>query len=158
MGVFDLFQIPYSALQRDHENVIARASKAGAGILIRGGGRPWRTRLLEFPQLLHGLIGDDAPALGKGGTRRIARRDGSHGVHAALHAHKPRPRFHNRRNSRPVRNLHQNIEAALKGPLPEECDAGGDAASRLRRVHVGAVNGNYPIRSPDADLCRCTGV
>src|SRR5215467_7832934 len=29
MGVFDVFQIPYSALQRDHENAIARASKAG---------------------------------------------------------------------------------------------------------------------------------
>ena len=37
MGVFDAFQIPYSALQRDHEDVIARASSAGAGIIIRGG-------------------------------------------------------------------------------------------------------------------------
>lgn len=37
MGVFDAFQIPYSALQRDHEDVIARASAAGAGIIIRGG-------------------------------------------------------------------------------------------------------------------------
>ena len=37
MGVFDIFQIPYSLLQRDHEAVIARASAAGAGILIRGG-------------------------------------------------------------------------------------------------------------------------
>jgi aryl-alcohol dehydrogenase-like predicted oxidoreductase len=37
MGVFDIFQIPYSLLQRDHEDVIARASAAGAGILIRGG-------------------------------------------------------------------------------------------------------------------------
>ena len=37
MGVFDIFQIPYSILQRDHEAVIARASAAGAGILIRGG-------------------------------------------------------------------------------------------------------------------------
>jgi len=37
MGVFDAFQIPYSALQREHENVIAEASKAGAGIIIRGG-------------------------------------------------------------------------------------------------------------------------
>src|SRR3984957_5455950 len=37
MGVFDAFQIPYSALQRDHEDVIARASEAGAGIIIRGG-------------------------------------------------------------------------------------------------------------------------
>ena len=37
MGVFDAFQIPYSALQRDHEDVISRASDAGAGIIIRGG-------------------------------------------------------------------------------------------------------------------------
>ncbi len=37
MGVFDGFQIPYSALQRDHENTIAKASAAGAGIIIRGG-------------------------------------------------------------------------------------------------------------------------
>ena len=37
MGVFDAFQIGYSAMQRDHEEVIAEASKAGAGIIIRGG-------------------------------------------------------------------------------------------------------------------------
>lgn len=37
MGVFDAFQIPYSALQREHEDVIARASEAGMGIIIRGG-------------------------------------------------------------------------------------------------------------------------
>lgn len=37
MGVFDVFQIPYSALQREHEEVIGRAARAGAGIVIRGG-------------------------------------------------------------------------------------------------------------------------
>ncbi len=37
MGVFDAFQIPYSALQRDHEEAIAEASAAGAGIIVRGG-------------------------------------------------------------------------------------------------------------------------
>jgi len=37
MGVFDAFQIPYSALQREHEAVIAQAAQAGAGIIIRGG-------------------------------------------------------------------------------------------------------------------------
>jgi hypothetical protein len=39
-GVFDAFQMPYSALQRDHEGVIAKASKAGAGIIIRLGAPP----------------------------------------------------------------------------------------------------------------------
>ena len=37
MGVFDVFQIPYSALQREHEAIIAAASAVGAGIIIRGG-------------------------------------------------------------------------------------------------------------------------
>jgi len=37
MGVFDAFQIPYSALQRQHEDVITRASNAGMGVIIRGG-------------------------------------------------------------------------------------------------------------------------
>ncbi len=37
MGVFDEFQIPYSALEREHEAAIAEASAAGAGIVIRGG-------------------------------------------------------------------------------------------------------------------------
>src|SRR5262249_33900375 len=37
MGVFDVFQIPYSAMEREHEAAIAAASKAGAGIVIRGG-------------------------------------------------------------------------------------------------------------------------
>jgi aryl-alcohol dehydrogenase-like predicted oxidoreductase len=37
MGVFDVFQIPYSAMEREHETIIADASAAGAGIIIRGG-------------------------------------------------------------------------------------------------------------------------
>jgi aryl-alcohol dehydrogenase-like predicted oxidoreductase len=37
MGVFDVFQIPYSALQPGHGELITRAAHAGAGVLIRGG-------------------------------------------------------------------------------------------------------------------------
>ena len=37
MGVFDVFQIPYSAVQREHEDLITAAAAAGAGTLIRGG-------------------------------------------------------------------------------------------------------------------------
>src|SRR5229473_7330684 len=54
MGVFDAFQIPYSALQREHEEIISRASAAGAGIIIRGGvarGAPtdWRRHYYMLP-------------------------------------------------------------------------------------------------------------
>jgi aryl-alcohol dehydrogenase-like predicted oxidoreductase len=37
MGVFDVFQVPYSLLDRTHEDVIATAANAGAGVIIRGG-------------------------------------------------------------------------------------------------------------------------
>jgi aryl-alcohol dehydrogenase-like predicted oxidoreductase len=36
-GVFDTFQIPYSALQRDHEGVLELARKRGYGTIVRGG-------------------------------------------------------------------------------------------------------------------------
>jgi aryl-alcohol dehydrogenase-like predicted oxidoreductase len=36
-GVFDTFQIPYSALERQHEELIQAASDAGAGVIVRGG-------------------------------------------------------------------------------------------------------------------------
>ena len=37
MGVFDVFQVPYSAVQGEHEPFITQAADAGAGILVRGG-------------------------------------------------------------------------------------------------------------------------
>ena len=37
MGVFDVFQMPYSALQPEHDELIRRAAAAGAGVLVRGG-------------------------------------------------------------------------------------------------------------------------
>ncbi|MDD5260516.1 MAG: aldo/keto reductase [Methylacidiphilales bacterium] len=36
-GVFDVFQVPYSALERRHENLITQAGEAGAGVIVRGG-------------------------------------------------------------------------------------------------------------------------
>jgi aryl-alcohol dehydrogenase-like predicted oxidoreductase len=37
MGVFDVFQIPYSVVEREHEDLIHQAAQSGAGIVIRGG-------------------------------------------------------------------------------------------------------------------------
>ena len=36
-GIFDTFQIPYSALERQHEDWIAKSAAAGTGIIVRGG-------------------------------------------------------------------------------------------------------------------------
>jgi aryl-alcohol dehydrogenase-like predicted oxidoreductase len=37
MDVFDVFQIPYSVVEREHEDLIHKAAQSGAGIVIRGG-------------------------------------------------------------------------------------------------------------------------
>lgn len=57
MNAFDVFQIPYSAVQREHEDLVTEAARKGAGTLIRGGaarGAPsgeknWRTGPLSQP-------------------------------------------------------------------------------------------------------------
>ena len=36
MGVFETFQIPYSALEPEHDEVLRRVAEAGAGVIIRG--------------------------------------------------------------------------------------------------------------------------
>lgn len=37
MGVFDTFQLPYSALEPEYEKVLGRVAQRGAGTIIRGG-------------------------------------------------------------------------------------------------------------------------
>ncbi len=48
-GAFDVMQIPYSALQREHEDWIAEAAKEGVGIIIRGGVAQGEHRVDEAP-------------------------------------------------------------------------------------------------------------
>ena len=67
MDLFDVFQIPYSAVEREHEGAMTAASEAGSGIVIRGGaakGAPsgdkqtvaqWqRWQQVQLDDLLHG--------------------------------------------------------------------------------------------------------
>ena len=76
MDVFDAFQIPYSAVQRDHEDLIAEAAGQGAGMLIRGGAargaaseeKNWRTGPLTQ------AAGPRPAELGDLGDRGPARR------------------------------------------------------------------------------------
>ncbi len=61
MDVFEVFQIPYSAVQREHEQLITRAAEAGAGVLVRGGaarGAPSDDKAWGVPPI--GLGADDA--------------------------------------------------------------------------------------------------
>ena len=79
MGVFDAFQVPYSLLDRSHEDAIASAADAGAGVIIRGG-------------VARGQPGDGRgkaevwAALGCCRPGRSARRRHPDAVRPALHA------------------------------------------------------------------------
>jgi aryl-alcohol dehydrogenase-like predicted oxidoreductase len=121
MGVFDVFQVPYSAVEREHEAVIAAASAAGAGIVIRGGaakGAPseGRQRGLQWERWqrakLDDQIGDMTP------MEFILRFTFSNPdldttiVGTANPAH-----------------LHDNVAILRKGPLP--ADLYGEAKRRL---------------------------
>jgi aryl-alcohol dehydrogenase-like predicted oxidoreductase len=111
MGVFDVFQIPYSALQREHEAVISAAADEGAGIVIRGGaakgapseekqeGSQWaRWQRARLDDLLEGM------------TRMefILRFTFSHPAMDTNIAGTINPA-----------HLQDNIRALLQGPLPE---------------------------------------
>ncbi len=135
MGVFDAFQIPYSALQREHEAVIARASAAGAGIIIRGGvarGAPadWRRTYYMLP----GTALRD--------RWQNARLDdllgGASRSEFTLRFTLSSPDLDTTIvGTRDVGHLRDNIAAALKGPLPD--DVMNEAKRRL------AAAGSSPV-------------
>ncbi len=118
MSVFAAFQIPYSALQREHEDVIAKASETGHGTIIRGGiarGAPedWN----RFYYMVPGETMKDRWEVGKldelrGGMSRMEftlRFTLSHpGLHTTIVGTKNPDQ------------LRDNIYAACKGPLPAE--------------------------------------
>jgi aryl-alcohol dehydrogenase-like predicted oxidoreductase len=119
MGLFDAFQIPYSALQRDHENVIAKASAAGAGIIIRGGaarGAPtdWEARtyyMVPGAQMRDIWEQADLDSL----------LDGMSRMEFTLRFTLSNPDLDATIvGTKSIEHLHDNIGFAIKGPLPED--------------------------------------
>jgi aryl-alcohol dehydrogenase-like predicted oxidoreductase len=124
MGVFDEFQIPYSALEREHEEAIAAASAAGAGIVIRGGvarGAPsdWQRARPNLPVRDRW---DDA--------RLDELLDGMSRMEFMLRFTLSNPDLDTTIvGTGNVEHLRQNVAAATKGPLPE-----GIVAEAKRRL------------------------
>jgi aryl-alcohol dehydrogenase-like predicted oxidoreductase len=128
MGVFDAFQIPWSAVQREHEKAIETASKAGAGIVIRGGvarGAPddWQgRRYYMVPSNTMQKRWDEAKLddLLGGMTR----------MEFMLRFTLSNPDLDTTIvGTKSVEHLQDNVDAALKGPLPAEVFA--EAKKRL---------------------------
>ena len=129
-GVFDIFQIPYSALERDHEEWITKAAEAGAGILIRGG------------------VALGEPGIGKGSSERWDKfreadldelRDSDEDrTSFMLRFTLTHPHTHSIIvGTTSLEHLQKNVRAVLKGPLlPEIYD---EAKKRLDAVGVSPI-------------------
>ena len=112
MGAFDAFQIPYSALQREHEELISEAARAGGGTIIRGGvakGFPSDGRQASDPWQLWDKAGLDDLLDGMSRMEFILRYTLSHpDLHTTIVGTKS------------PEHLKQNLAAARKGPLPAD--------------------------------------
>jgi aryl-alcohol dehydrogenase-like predicted oxidoreductase len=129
MGIFDVFQIPYSAIQPEHETVISSAATHGAGTVIRGGTA--RGALAADKQ-------DSAPlGLSAGQVRDLWERadlddllDGASRQEFFLRFTLSHPDVHTTIvGTKDVGHFQANVAAASKGPLP--ADAYAEAKRRL---------------------------
>lgn len=121
-NVFESFQIPYSALEREHEDAIQHAHDSGAAVIVRGG------------------VARGEPGQGLGNADRWAIWDRA-GLDELLEEGETRTQFLLRfTHSHPgmstnivgtknPEHLAQNVAAAIKGPLPAEIYA--EAKRRL---------------------------
>jgi aryl-alcohol dehydrogenase-like predicted oxidoreductase len=122
MGVFEVFQIPYSLIEREHEALIHKAAQAGAGVVIRGGVA--RGVIIKDESIIDGY-----PEFLRAGfrARRRAWRDtevddllkGMTAMEFMLRFTLSNPDMSTTivGTSDPA-HLKANVEAAAKGPLP----------------------------------------
>ena len=156
MGVFDVFQIPYSVVQREHEDLITAAAESGAGTLIRGGvarGGPaedknWAQGPLGLPQ------GE--------GQRRWDSAD-MDDLLGGMPRHEFVLRFtlsHPDLSSTIVgtsnlEHLRANLAIAAKGPLPGRPVRTGQEAAELTGQPVSGGPRRRPARCCPAARSRC---
>ena len=130
MGVFDVFQIPYSLFQLSHERLVKRAADAGAGVLIRGGaGRGTAAEDKNWTvQPLSGADGPAADIWASAGLEELL--DGMSRHEFVLRFTLSNPALSSTIvGTSSVEHLQSNVEIASRGPLPNELYA--EAKHRL---------------------------
>jgi aryl-alcohol dehydrogenase-like predicted oxidoreductase len=130
LGVFDVFQIPYSLFQRSHEELVTRAADAGAGVLIRGGAARG-TAADDKNWSVQPLSGADGPAediWSNAGLDELL--DGMSRHEFVLRFTLGNPALSSTIvGTSSVEHVHSNVEIASRGPLPDELVA--EARRRL---------------------------
>ncbi len=124
MGVFDAFQIPYSALEPEHDASIHDAASAGAGTIIRGGvarGAPEKPAdaFAQYPERMREALERRRDRWGEVELDDVL--DGMTPMEFMLRFTLSHPEMHTTivGTANPD-HLAANVEAASKGPLPDD--------------------------------------
>jgi aryl-alcohol dehydrogenase-like predicted oxidoreductase len=121
LGVFDVFQIPYSLFQRAHEPSMVAAAETGAGLLIRGGvGRG--TASEDKAWSVEPLSGADGPAADVWQAAGLDDLlDGMDRHEFVLRYTLSHPTLSSTIvGTSSVAHLRANVDSASRGPLPAE--------------------------------------
>lgn len=131
MGVFDVFQVPYSIVQPQHGACIDAAAAAGSGIIVRGGAARGVPSGGERATERNPELSD---VWGRAGLEDLL--DGMSAMEFTLRATLSRPGMTtNIVGTLNPAHLLQNIEATQKGPLPGDLLA--EAQQRVAAVLEG---------------------
>jgi len=133
MGVFDVFQIPYSALQPEHEQLISEAASAGAGTVIRGGVVKGALAPDKDGAAPRGVAGDPRDAWDRAHLDDLL--DGATRNEFVLRYTLSHPHMHTTIvGTANLEHLAANLAAARKGALPPDVYA--EAGRRLAQHAV----------------------
>ena len=147
LDVFDAFQIPYSALDREHEAAITEASGRDAGVIIRGGvakggPRPDRPQFRNVWEAWEAAKLDELLEEGQSRVEFVLRFTLGHPGLSTIIV-----------GTASVDHLRDNVAKALQGPLPLMC-TGKQGSASTPPAHPrrnGARNGN-PATAPHCPL------
>jgi aryl-alcohol dehydrogenase-like predicted oxidoreductase len=130
LGVFDAFQIPYSALEREHEAAIEQARAAGAGVVIRGGvakggpsAHPGRQGMQNRWEAWQTAALDDLLAPGQTPVEFMLRYTISNSAISTVIV-----------GTASLGHLNDNVSRVLEGPLP--VDVYREAGKRLEAAGI----------------------
>jgi aryl-alcohol dehydrogenase-like predicted oxidoreductase len=120
MEVFDVFLLPYSALDRSHEELIGAAATAGAGVIARGSvARPLVAPPETVPEPARRPLADRHARLAAAGLDDLA--DGAPTMELLLRFILSHQDLHSVIvGSTQVAHVRANAAAAQKGPLPAD--------------------------------------
>ncbi|MEU4224150.1 aldo/keto reductase [Nonomuraea sp. NPDC026600] len=119
-GAFDVFLLPYSALDRSHEELITAAATAGAGTIARGSvARPLVAPSEAMPEPMRRPLADRHARLAAAGLDDLA--EGASTMELLLRFILGHRDLHSVIvGSTDAAHVQSNVAAAQKGPLPAD--------------------------------------